>query len=383
MRCLIIAFGLFWLLSFSIYAQEEIRSYFVPKVNYTNDIITNFTGGDRRTTQMMGLLNAGIGLNSDSAHSWKGGLFNFEILSSHGKGMSTTNLQDLQVISNIEAGNHPFVFWELWYQQRVGRVALRFGLQDVDNEFMIHPYTSYFSSSSLTVIPTMTLNYSLPTYPTSSLGFSVLYSPKDNLRIITTVFNGKVPDINVDRLNSKWRFRPKSDGLLFVSEVKYTYTINDSRVLGEVALGGAYNNNKTIHSFTDSDKKPKGNYTLYAFGQRELFYLKDKSIGVFSQVSFAPRDRNMAYGYLSAGGVAKGFLSSSHEDCIGIGLCHLFFQETGNNAKTNRRTESAIETFVYLPLTERFSIKPTFYTIISSPKTTIHAAMIRCIVDIF
>lgn len=46
----------------SIYSQRKI---FQPVLNYTGDIVGNFSGGDKRSIQYMGLVDAGFSINTD------------------------------------------------------------------------------------------------------------------------------------------------------------------------------------------------------------------------------------------------------------------------------------------------------------------------------
>lgn len=84
------------------------KKCFKPTLNYTADLVYNFTDGTKKSLQLMGLLDMGIMFNSDSAQWWKGGVFSFEMINTHGKGISRTATHDLQGISAIEAGNHLF-----------------------------------------------------------------------------------------------------------------------------------------------------------------------------------------------------------------------------------------------------------------------------------
>lgn len=92
------------------YAQK--RKIIQPRLSYTGNLVGNLSGGDKRTVQWMGLADAGFQINTDSALWWKGGELNVEMIHTHGKGISSTTLHDLQGICGIEAGNHPLLIWD-------------------------------------------------------------------------------------------------------------------------------------------------------------------------------------------------------------------------------------------------------------------------------
>ena len=362
-----------------IYAQN--KKAVQPTLNYTGDVISNFSGGEKRTLQYMGVLNAGLQVDTDLAGWWKGGVFNVEVLSTHGKGISTTTLYDFQGICGIEAGNHALLAWELWYYQQIGKFAIRGGLMNINSDFMSQPFTDAFSGGSYAVFPTLSLNYSLPNYPTAGFGLSFSYRFNKNWQALTSLFNGRVSDIDANnRFAMDWRLNPRKDGFLSISEVKY---ISDSTQFPAHIFGvGVVFHNKDFSSIQKSDKSYKNNYALYAFGEHDFYQDKNRTAGVFLQGSYAVKNRNIAYAYSAIGLVANGFFSRSHTDIAGMGLTRLYYQSSENNEIKNR-VENTIEVFIKYSLNKYLTIKPTFYTIISHPNPVVTAAMIEFGITIF
>lgn len=350
-------------------------------MSYTGDAITNFSGGDNRSFQYMGLVEAGLIIDTDATCWWKGGSLNIEFISTHGKGVSTEILHDLQGICSIEAGNQPLLVWELWYHQQLGKFGIRGGFQNINSDFMNQPFTDAFSCGSYATFPTLSLNYSLPNYPTAGLGISLSYEINKNWSALTSVFNGRVASIaNNNRFDMDWRLNPKKDGILSMTEVKY---VSDSAQFPAHMFGvGFVFHNKEFLSIKNSDKNHKNNYTVYAFGEHDFYQDKNKTAGIFLQGSYAAKNRNTVYGYSAIGLVANGFLSRSQKDVAGIGLSQLYYQASENNEIKNK-FENTIEMFVKYELNKYLTIKPTFYTIISSPKPVITAAMVEIGVTVF
>lgn len=354
------------------YAQKKP---FQPTLNYTGDLVGNFSGGDKRDLQWMGVLDAGFLFDTELARWWKGGKFNIELINIHGKGISATTLHDLQGISGIEAGNHTLLIWELWYHHQLGKLGIRAGFQNINSDFMLQPFTDAFSCGSYQTFPTLALNYSLPNYPTAGLGISLSYQINKSWSLLTSVFNGKVADINRhNRYDLNWRLKPGKDGILSVTEVKH---LSDSLPNPAHVCGfGFVFHNKEFTSVRDSSKSYDNNYTFYAFGERNLYRSSTRNAGLFLQGSYSLKNRNMAYGYSAIGITANGFLSRSHQDVAGIGLSQLYYQETPGNSVKNK-IESTLEVFIKYQINKYLSLKPTFFTIVSTSRTTITAAMVE------
>lgn len=245
---------------------------------------------------MMGLLQAVLTFDSDSAKLWKGSILNLQLITTHGKGISSTTLHDLQGVCGIEAGNHPLLIWELSHHQQFGKFGIRGGLQNINSDFMNQPFTNNFSCGAYSVFPTLALNYSLANYPVTGLGVSFSYKINKNWNVLTSAFNRAVSDITKkNRFNEQWNLNPQRDGILSISEIKY---VSDSAQFPAHMFGlDVVYHNKDFPSIKDNNKNYKNNYTFYAFGEHDFYQSSFKSAGVFLQGSYAVKNRNMAYGY--------------------------------------------------------------------------------------
>lgn len=177
------------------YATAAQPAYLQPNLAYTTDIGGNLTGGSKQAFTYMGLVDAALLLDTEKAQWWKGGLLNLGLISTHGKGISTTSLHDQQGISNIEAGNYPLIFWEVWYHQQFRNLEIRLGLQNINSDFMNQSFTGNFSGSSYAIFPTLSLNYSLPNYPIAGLGLTFTYTITNHWKIRHALFNGQVNNL--------------------------------------------------------------------------------------------------------------------------------------------------------------------------------------------
>lgn len=371
-------FSLLTTINFVVDAQKK---YFEPTLAYTADLVYNFSGGDRRSLELMGLLDMGIMFNTDSAQWWKGGLFNIQLMSTHGRGISRNITHDLQGISAIEAGNHPVLLWELWYHQQFGKFGIRGGLQNMNDNFMNHPYIENFSGGSYNMFPTLSLNYSLANYPDAGLGILSSYQINKNWYLISSLFNGRVAYIDDDIVNIPFRLNIRDDGILSLTELKYISPAT-KRLSSVYGFGIAYHN-KNLPAISNRNKNYRNNYTFYSFGEHDIYKTSTKKAGVFLQASYAPKDRNMAYAYSGVGFIMDGFFTSSHTDKAGIGLSQLYYQRVNSGNQVRNSLESTIETFIMFRTSRYVSIKPVFFTIFSSEKACITAGMLNLCVDIF
>ena len=96
--------------------------------SYKGDFVSNLNGGIKTGSTYLGLADLFLELNTENAGLWKGGTFMLHGANTHGGEPSANLIGDLQVVSNIEAGNHTFLY-ELWYSQTFGNVHTTIGLQ--------------------------------------------------------------------------------------------------------------------------------------------------------------------------------------------------------------------------------------------------------------
>ena len=176
----------------SLFAQEaakENEEAFSFEASYVGDLINNLSGGIKTGSSYLGMANLRLGFDTGKAGLWNGGQFYVNAANTHGATPSADMLGDMQVISNIEAGNHSYL-QELWYKQALNKVELTVGLQDLNVEFANSQYGSLFMNSSFGILPVISTNFSAPIFPLTTLGVTAKWSPSEKISILGAVYDG-------------------------------------------------------------------------------------------------------------------------------------------------------------------------------------------------
>jgi len=131
------AFALLIILSFQpIWAQEEskLKEAFEFETTVVGDFVTNFTGGIKKGSTYIGIESLALSFDTEKGRLWKNGSFFIHGLITHGDGPSATLTGDLQILSNIEAGNY-YGLYEYYYSHQIGNLSVLFGQHDMNSEF--------------------------------------------------------------------------------------------------------------------------------------------------------------------------------------------------------------------------------------------------------
>lgn len=153
-------------------AQNQIKnSAFSFGASYTGDIVSNTMGGIETGTVYLGMVNAGLGFDTEKANLWKGGEFFITVANTHGAEPTSELIGDFQSVSNIEAGSLTY-FHELWYKQAFGKVSFVVGIQDLNTEFVTSEYGANLINSSFGIPSLFADNISSPIFSKYSTRYS-------------------------------------------------------------------------------------------------------------------------------------------------------------------------------------------------------------------
>ena len=113
---------------------------------------------------------------------------------------------DINALSNIVGFNTSRLF-QMWYEQEFGEgsISFRFGLIDLDDDFMIADSAGLFLNSGFGPLPTQSLNNAAPIWPIGALGALLYTEPSENTYFQMGVYDGNIGDeeINDDGLHVK------------------------------------------------------------------------------------------------------------------------------------------------------------------------------------
>ena len=174
--------------------------------SYKGDFVTNFRGGIQTGSTYLGLADLFLHFDTEKAGLWKGGEFLIHGANSHGGEPSANLIGDLQVVSNIEAGNHTFLY-ECWFKQKFANVTATIGLQDLNAEFAASDVGSLFLNSSFGVHSVISDNILAPIFPLTSPGITLCWDTSEKISLKKLPFTAdvrltskKIPTI----LNGTW-----------------------------------------------------------------------------------------------------------------------------------------------------------------------------------
>ena len=328
-----------------------------PGLQETSEVLGNVTGGIHTGADYDGMTEMSVGLDTQKAFGWVGGIFNMSALQIHGRNLSTDNLDVLQQASSIEADRSTRL-WEMWYQQSffAGAADIKLGQQSVDQEFMVSQYSSTVFMNMMMgwpMLPSADMYAGGPAYPLSSLGVRLRAAPTHSLTVLAGVFDdnpagGSFYNDSEMRGAEAWggAFNLNT-GALWMAELQYA--INQplpgdmvspdhpsSGLPGTYKLGFWYDSGSFPNQQYDTLGVPlaaptsngnplmqRGNYSVYALADQMIWRPGEespRSVGIFARAMAAPPDRNEISASYDGGLVVKDPLPGRDNDNFGVGF---------------------------------------------------------------
>jgi porin len=343
----------------NIILAQESGDAFSFEGAYVGDNVNNLTGGIKTGSAYLGMANIRLGFDTEKAGWWQGGQFYINAANTHGATPSAEMLGDVQVASNIEAGDHTYI-QELWIKQTIDNVEITAGLQDLNVEFANTEHGALFLNSSFGVMPAISGNVPAPIFPLTNLGLTVKWNINDKLLWLNALHEGSPTDFNENKYNLKWEYQ-KYDGLLGFTEFQYNLITNN--LPGTYKLG-AYSHNH-ISDSNIPDSLNINTLGIYAHADQKLWINGDKNLGVFAQLGYSPADESVNNFYWGFGLNYTGLFSNAGKDIAGLAVAHQHF----NNSL---KSETAIEVSYQYQLNENFFIQPDIQYIINPAGTGVN-----------
>jgi porin len=313
--------------------------------------VSNFNGGISTGTTYLGLADLFVHFNTGNSGRWKGGEFLLHGANSHGGEPSANLIGDFQVASNIEAGNHTFLY-ELWYKQTFSRVVATIGLQDMNAEFANSNVASVFLNSSFGVHSVISDNILAPIFPLTSPGITICWHTTDNICLKTAVYKGCPIDFAENPYNIKWKLNHLR-GLLWVTESQFSWAGTETTI-NELKTGVFFHQHcpesEVINSETGNELSY--DYGFYLVGNHEFMQIKktNRKFSLFYQMGVSPRNDN--FGYLGAGCLCSGLLSKTGSDELGLAMAW------GMLTKERGRDETTFELTYKVRLNDQIYVQP-------------------------
>lgn len=313
----------------AVYGQSG--NPFTFEASYTSDAYYNTRGGIATGGGFMGMGNITVGFDTEAAGWWRGGEFFVNGASIHGRSLTENYLGDLQVASNIDAGEHSYLH-ELWFRQRLGRVSVTIGLQDLNAEFMVTEGGGEFVNSSFGTPSVIATGVPVPIFPLTGLGATARWDISDRWAVQGALFDGAQTDFERNPNNVRWALG-RGDGTL---------------AMGEVHLDGRYKIGGYYHS-------QEGNWGIHASADQPL----GDRVGLFVQAVVSPKNKNANNYYLGLGGNLTGVFSRRGRDAAGLALAHAGLHTA------EHKHETAVELYYKYNFTDNIALQPDVQYIVS------------------
>ncbi len=319
---------------------------------YTNDVLSNLSGGTRRGTIDQGKLEAQFTLDLEKFAGWKDLTLYANLFQTHNTGrMRRDYIGGMNTIAAIEA-NPSIRLSELWFERKFwdGAASFRIGQLVADNEFFFSDLSNMFLQTDWPTITAVNLPGGAPAYPLSTPGARVKFDVTPNVSLLAAVFNGDPagpcagdPD-TCNRYGLNFRLR---DPALGVAEAQFRSNQgkDDTGLAQTIKLGGwshigqfadqRFANDGTLLANPQGSGVParhRGDYGFYGIIDQQIYRPRgaaaDGGISVYGLASITPSDRNLVNLQLNGGVVFAGFVPGRPDDRFGASVVYSRFSNS-------------------------------------------------------
>ncbi len=316
---------------------------------YTNDVLSNLSGGNRRGTIDQGKLEAQFTLDLEKFAGWKDLTLYANVFQTTNTGrMRRDYIGGLNTIAAIEA-NPSIRLSELWVEKKFldGAASFRIGQLVADNEFFFSDLSNMFLQTDWPTITAVNLPGGAPAYPLSTPGARVKFDVTPNVSLLAAVFNGDPagpcagdPD-TCNRYGLNFRLRDPALGV-FEAQFRSNQGKDDTGLARTVKLGGWSH----IGQFADQrmandgsllanplgsgvPAQHRGDYGFYGIIDQQIYRPRgaaaDGGISVFGLASITPSDRNLISAQLNGGIIFAGLIPGRPDDRFGVSVLYSRF----------------------------------------------------------
>ena len=315
------------------------------EATYVGDIINNLSGGIQTGSTYLGMANIGMAIDIEKAGIWKGGFVFIGAANTNGSSPSSEMLGDLQVVSNIEAGEHTYI-QELWFKQSMENLELTLGLQDLNVEFANSEHGALFLNSSFGILPIISTNIPAPIFPLTALGVTAKWKVSDQISWLNAVYDGAPTNFDSNPYNTKWEFK-SGDGLLAITEFQFNTQYNSLPATYKVGLFS--HNHLLERNLPDSLNHVING--IYGHIDQMLWVNGNQTVGYFLQLGFSPSQNSENISYFGGGLTYSGLLRKGGEDTLGLAIANA-------NFRGGQKSETTLELSYCFPLISNIFVQP-------------------------
>ena len=318
---------------------------------YTNDVLSNLSGGTRRGTVDQGKLEAQFTLDLEKFAGWSNLTLYANVFQTHNTGrMRRDYIGGLNTIAAIEAAPSTRLS-ELWVERKFldGAGSFRIGQLVADNEFFFSDLSNMFLQTDWPTITAVNLPGGAPAYPLSTPGARVKFDVTPNMSLLAAVFNGDPagpctgdPD-TCNRHGLNFRLR---DPALGVAEAQFRSNQgkDDTGLARTVKLGGwshigqfadqRFANDGSLLANPLGSGVPvrhRGDYGFYGVIDQQIYRPRgaaaDGGVSVFGLASITSSDRNLISAQLNGGIIFAGLIPGRPDDRFGVSVLYSRFSD--------------------------------------------------------
>jgi porin len=324
-------------------------SYYVL---YTNDVLANVRGGQRRGVVDQGRLEGLLSIDLEKWAGLEGLSFFTNVLAIHNTGRIRRDyVGGINVIAAIEAT--PSVrLSELWLEQRFWNdtASIRFGQLAADVEFFYSTLGTIFLQSDWPEITAVNLPSGGPAYPLSTPGVRLKLEPSRDMSLLLAVYNGDPagPGPGDEQIRNHYglNFRLNDPALLMAEvQLRANHGKADGGLARQLKLGafshlGQFDDQRFANdgslladpAGSGIAAKRKRNWGVYGIFEQQLYRPPggdaESGISIFSRISASPSDRNLVDFFFDVGMLFAGLVPHRPDDKLGAILMYSRFSDS-------------------------------------------------------
>jgi porin len=321
---------------------------------YTNDILSNVSGGIKRGTIDQGKFELQVATDLEKAAGLKGLTFYWNAFQIHNTGRIRRDyVGGMNTIAAIEA-NATTRLSELWLEQKfLGDTAsIRVGQLAADSEFFFSDVSTMFLQSDYPTVAANNQPGGGPAYPLSTPGARLRFDvgKQKDTTLLFGMFNGDPagpclgdPD-TCNRYGLNFRVRDRA--LLYAeAQFRRNQGKEETGLASQIKLGAWSHLGQFRDQHYDvtglslasplSSGIPamhRGDFGIYGIVDQQLYRPKggaaNSGISLFSRFSWSPPERNLVDRYIDGGLVFNGLVPGRPNDMFGAAFIYAHFSKS-------------------------------------------------------
>jgi len=347
-----------FLLPFLLFAQQSKQQVLEVEFNAITDVVNLNTAKSK--VYFLAYEQLGIRINPFKVNT-NATTLNLNLINTHGDEPSCNYLGDLQVFSNIEAGNYIGLF-EAYIQKDINNHSVLIGQNDLNAHFLFIEPALYFSNSSFGIMPSVSINQGCSIFPLSALGAIYSYM-KEDYQLMLGIYDGDPGTIESNK-NNLHPTLSKKDGVFTIAE--YSRFLNNRN--NTIFKIGCYYHTATFDSYKLNVKEYGGNYGAYFLMEQSIGGSTEDNTNIkwFTKGGMSPSNRNMIPYFIGGGFVKHSLIKGFSSDRLGIAYGQAFVSKYFKELESDfLGSETVIEMFYGFDLLKYFSLQPSVQYIIN------------------